>query len=424
VSGPGAFAIAARCVSPWPLEPRAATLVTVRAADGDGIADRALATAFPAPRSFTGEDTVEISTHGGAVAPALVVAALVRAGARPAQPGEFTRRALLHGKLDLVQAEALGDLIDAPTGFAHAAALAQLSGALSTRLAALRHSILELEALLAYDIDFPGEDDGPIDARRISAAASSVIGDIDQLLSTLPAARVGREGAVVVLAGVPNAGKSSLFNALLGEARAIVTEQAGTTRDAIDALIEATPYPLRLVDTAGLREATDRVEQLGVEVSAQWLARADVVLVCGASETDRAAASAAIAERSRAVAVQVHTMVDRSAAGGSGADVAVSATTGAGLDALRAAIARAVAMQYPRPPANVPLVTRERHAAALAVAREEMLAFAEAWSAAQLPATVAAVHVRAAAGALDALIGAVDVEDVLARVFERFCVGK
>jgi tRNA modification GTPase len=424
LSGRDAFDIASRCVTPWPLAPRIATLVSVRNPVTDAPADRALATAFPAPRSFTGEHTVEVSTHGGAVAPALVVSALVAAGARPALPGEFTRRALLHGKLDLLQAEALGDLIDAPSGFAHAAALTQLSGALTTRVTMLRESIIELEALLAYDIDFPDEDDGPIAPARIATAASAARDEIALLLDTLPAARVGREGAVVVLAGVPNAGKSSLFNALLGEARAIVTEHAGTTRDAIDALVEAEPYPWRLVDTAGLRDASDPVERLGVEVSERWLARADVVLACGASRKDRAAAADAILQRSNAAVLRVCTMADTAADNAPDADVSVSAVTGLGLHALRARIARALEARYPRPPADVPLITRARHAASLETARVELEAFLDAWQQRGVPATVAAVHVRAAVSALDELIGGVSADDVLARVFERFCVGK
>lgn len=423
VSGAAAFRIAAACIKPWPIVPRLAALATVRDPETRAIADRALVTAFPAPRSFTGEDTVEISTHGGAVAPSRVLAALVRAGARPAAPGEFTRRAVLHGKLDVLQAEALGDLIDAPTSLAHAAALAQLGGALTERIAALRTAVLDLEALLAYDIDFPGEDDGPIAPERVVAAATATCDEINRLLSTLPAARLGREGAIVVLAGVPNAGKSSLFNALLGESRSIVTEHPGTTRDAIDALVDADPYPWRLIDTAGLRPARDPVERLGVEVSERWLSRADVVLLCGPSVGDRDTAARAIGARTDAAVLRVHTMADRGAPVAP-ADVAVSALNGDGLDALRAAIARALEARYPRPAADVPLVTRARHTAALTTARTEIDTFLAAWQSQSVPATVAAVHVRAAVHALDELIGAVGVDDVLGRVFERFCVGK
>ena len=422
VSGSRAFEMAAACVSPWPLTPRRATLVTVRAPDSGEVVDRAVATAFPAPHSYTGEDVVEISSHGGAVAPALVLAAFTRAGARPATPGEFTRRAVLLGKMDLFQAEALGDLIDAPTGLLHRAALQQLSGALTTRIAKLRDALIDLEALLAYDIDFPEEDEGPVASSRVTQAAETVRADIDRLLGTLPAARLGREGAVVVFAGVPNTGKSSLFNALLGEARAIVTEHPGTTRDAIDALVDAEPYPWRLVDTAGLRDAADPVERMGVEVSTRWLARADVALVCGATRRERDEATAALAGAPASV-LRVHTMSDIAGPAGD-ADVAVCATTGDGLPELRAAIAGVLEQRHPRPPTGTPIIVRARHEAALAQARDELSLFLAVWVARELPATIAAVHVRAAAHALEALIGAVDVDDVLGRLFERFCIGK
>jgi tRNA modification GTPase len=222
---------------------------------------------------------------------------------------------------------------------------------------------------------------------------------------------------------VPNVGKSSLFNALLGESRAIVTPHAGTTRDAIDALIEGDPYPIRLVDTAGLREATDPVERLGVEVSTHWLVRADIVLACGRSPEERDAAAKVVSGVSDASVLRVRTMSD-AASGSTGADVAVSATTGDGLTALRAAISHALSARYPRPAAHVPLILRARHETALAAARGELREFLSAWTTNAVPATVAAVHVRAAIHALDDLIGAVDVDDVLARVFERFCVGK
>jgi tRNA modification GTPase len=425
LSGARAFEIAAACLVPWPLIARRATLVTVRPPDSDEIADRGLATTFPAPRSFTGEDVVEVSAHGGVVSPALVLAAFIRAGARPAQPGEFTRRALLMGKLDLLQAEALGDLIDAPTGFMHRTALGQLSGALTVRIAALRDALIEIEALLAYDIDFPEEDDGPLVATRVADAADRVRAEIERLLGTLPAARIGREGAVIVLAGVPNSGKSSLFNALLGETRSIVTEIAGTTRDAVDALVEAEPYPWRLVDTAGLREATEPIERLGVEVSARWLARADVALVCGTSVRERELA-ATVTAATAAVVVRVRTMSDLVGAEVDPADgaIAVCALNGDGLPALRAAVGQALITRYPAPPPDTPIILRARHETALAHAAREVEHFLDVWQSRAVPAIVAAVHIRAAVHALDALIGAVDVDDVLARLFARFCVGK
>jgi tRNA modification GTPase len=421
MSGPGAFEIAAQCLDPWPLETRRATLVRVHAPQDRQEIDRALATAFESPHSFTGERVVEISTHGGALAPAATLAALVRAGAREAEAGEFTRRALMHGKIDLVQAEAIGDLIDAPSARYYRAALGQLSGALTRAVNGIRESLLELEALLAYDVDFPEEDDGPIPRERVGEAAFVARAAIERLLATLPAARISREGAVVVLAGLPNTGKSSLFNALVGEARAIVTEFAGTTRDAIDALVEGDSYPLRLIDTAGLRDATDPVERIGVEVSSHWLARADVVLACGRNPGELEATCRAVASHG-ALVIRVRTMADLGQAGAS-ADVHVSAHTGEGLPQLRAAISSALDSRYHIAP-ETPMILRARHEHALRHAAAEITDFVNAWRDGSLPATVAAVHVRAAIASLDTLIGGIDVDDVLARVFERFCVGK
>lgn len=419
LSGPDAASIAAQCVVPWPVAPRVVTRATVRRDDG-ALVDDGLVTWFPAPHSFTGDDTVEFAGHGGMTAPPAVLAAFVRAGARPALAGEFTRRAVLHGKLDLLQAEALGDVIDAPTGAVQRAATAQLSGALSQRIAGVRESLLDLEALLAYDIDFPMEDDGPVARERITAAVDESRAALTALLATVPVARVAREGAVVVLAGAPNTGKSSLFNALLGEQRALVTAIAGTTRDAIDAVVEAEPYPWRLVDTAGWRDTDDELERLGIEVSAHWLARADIVLLCGASAAERALVHEAIRARTNAALVRVHTKADQSDTDGDA--VAVSAREGTGLPVLRSAISAALAARYPVP--SLPLVLQARQAAALEHASAELDAFRDVWIADAIPATVAAVHVRAAVLALDEMIGAVDTEDVLGRVFARFCVGK
>lgn len=382
-----------------------------------------MATWFAAPASPTGEDLLELSLHGGAYVSTQVLAALVAAGAVPALAGEFSERAVRHGKLDLLQAEAVADLIEARSRAMHRAALTQLSGALSRRLLALREALIGVEALLAYDIDFPEEDDGPQPRSRIAAAAQEVLVALDALGATLPVAELGREGVPVVLAGAPNAGKSSLFNALLGDARAIVSEIPGTTRDALEALVDAQPYPWRLVDTAGLRDTDDRLERLGVEVSARWLARAGVVLVCADTDATLADAAAAVASGTRAPQVLVRTKVDREPTMHRSA-IAVSAHDGLGLDALRAAVRAAVAATSPSAPEDELIVTRARHAAALAAARAEVAAFLTGWEADALPAPVVGTHLRAAITALEDLTGAIDVEDVLTRVFRTFCVGK
>src|SRR6266511_5383690 len=229
LSGAGAFTLAARCLGPFrPAPPR--TVFRARLAhptSGEPV-DDVLAACFPGPQSYAGEDVVEISTHGGLVVPAAAVGALVAAGARPAEPGEFTRRALLNGKMDLLQAEATGDLIDAGSPAQHRRALRQLERGLSDRLDALRQEILDLEALLAYEIDFPEEDEGPVSEPRVRRAWSVVRGRVADLLRTAPEGERLREGALLVIAGRPNAGKSSLFNALLCVERAIVTEIPGT----------------------------------------------------------------------------------------------------------------------------------------------------------------------------------------------------
>ncbi|HEX6059696.1 MAG TPA: tRNA uridine-5-carboxymethylaminomethyl(34) synthesis GTPase MnmE [Gemmatimonadaceae bacterium] len=451
VSGPDAHAIARRVVSPWPVLERVATLARCRHPHTDETLDQAMITVFAAPRSFTGEPMVELTTHGGLLVPAAVLAALLAAGARQALPGEFTRRAVLAGKLDLLQAEAAADLVDARSHAMHRAAIEQLDGGLSRRVLALRDRILDLEALIAYDIDFPEEDEGPVPRERIARAIADAREAVASLLATAPTGALVREGALVVIAGEPNAGKSSLFNALLGERRAIVTEIPGTTRDALEAVVDAGRWPLRLVDTAGLRESGDVVERLGIEVSERYLGRAEVVLACGETRAARRRVLGRLLDGARArpdsPIVVVPTKADhaafeppddeerraladadaaRRAAGAAPIRLAspASAEHGEGLAALLDTLAALLDAGHVPPAPDAPLLTRERHRLALDVAHVELAAFEEAWRAGALPATVAAVHLRAGVGALEELVGAVDVEDVLERVFRSFCVGK
>jgi tRNA modification GTPase len=427
MSGPRALEIGERLIRPWPSDARQVALARVLDASGE-VLDQGVAVFYRAPASFTGENAVEVTCHGGLLAPTLIAAAFVSEGARPAEPGEFTRRAVLNGKLDLLQAEAVADLVDAATRPAQRVALSQLDGGLSRRITALRESILALEALSAYDIDFPEEDDGPIPTSRILSATTEVIAELDRLLATAPVGELVREGAVVVIAGAPNVGKSSLFNAMLGRRRAIVTQVPGTTRDALEAVTEADGWPIRLVDTAGLRETTETVERLGIEVSHEYLDKADVVVVCGDSESSLLEAKEAVAALSRAPAVAVRTkgdLIPRTEKSNQRMGrVLVSAESGDGLSALRHAIAQALATSNGSLALDAPLVTRERQRLALARAKEELRHFHEAWQRRSLPAVVAAVHLREATRELEELIGAVDVDDVLDRVFSAFCVGK
>jgi len=427
LSGPGALEVGPRVIHPAPEEARQATLAEVSDSAGDRL-DEGIVVFYRAPASFTGEDAVEITCHGGLIAPALIAAALVSAGARPAEPGEFTRRAVLNGKLDLLQAEAVGDIVDAVTRPAQRVALAQLDGGLSRRIEDVRERILELEALSAYDIDFPEEDDGPVPASRILGVTTSLIETLDHLLATAPVGELIREGAVVVIAGAPNVGKSSLFNALLGRRRAIVTHIPGTTRDALEAVTEAAGWPIRLVDTAGLRDATELVERLGIEVSREYLERADAVVVCGESDDELSQAASAVASLTRAPMVQVRTKSDllgpRERSREHDGRLFASAETGEGLPGVAQAIARALETSKGTLSLDAPLITRERHRFAVQRARTELQQFHDAFESRAIPAVVAAVHLREATRELEELIGAVDVDDVLDRVFSAFCVGK
>jgi tRNA modification GTPase len=433
VSGPAAVAITGRVLSPRvgrQLMHRMTVRCDIHAPDDPRTPiDDGLVTLYDGPHSFTGESTIEISTHGGLAVPLAVLAALVAAGARLAEPGEFSERAVFNGKLDLVRAEAIADLIDARSRAAHKAALHQLSGALSTRLAALRDGILGLEALLAYDIDFPEEDSGAVPRDRIAAAAAAIVAQLDVLLATVPAAILGREGATVVLAGMPNAGKSSLLNALVGEARVLVSETPGTTRDAVEVVLDADPWPLRLVDTAGIRESNDATERMGIEVSERYLAKAHVVIACADSRMALGATLDALRPRTAAPIVAALTKRDLVTESYEteidGVPViGVCAQNGSGLPELLASVVAAARRAAPEPDADTPMIARARHRLALERARAELQAFGDAWTVGALPAPVAAVHVRAAAAALDELIGVVDIEEVFGRVFATFCVGK
>lgn len=426
ISGPAVPGIAERLLDPVPRDARRARHARVRDPDDGTILDDVIVTRFVAPASFTGEDLLEITTHGGLRVPSSVLAAAIRAGARQAEPGEFTRRAVLNGKLDLLQAEAIGDLIDARSTAAQRQALRQLDGGLSARVLTLRDNILQLEALLAYDIDFPEEDDGPIPRERIVRAAESVSHDVEALLATATLGTMIHDGALVVLAGAPNVGKSSLFNALLGEARAIVTDVPGTTRDAIEAVFDRPRVPLRLVDTAGLRDTTDPLEQLGIETSTRYLARAALVLACADTPRGVRDLSTLVRAHTTARTIGVLTKADLVANRSEiGPSIAVSARTGEGLSALLQAIEEKLAADHGVPAQeDAPGLTRARHRSAAARAAAELAEFHAALKGNTLPMSIAAVHVRHAATALDELIGVLHTEDVLDVVFRQFCVGK
>ncbi|MGQ0712603.1 MAG: tRNA uridine-5-carboxymethylaminomethyl(34) synthesis GTPase MnmE [Gemmatimonadaceae bacterium] len=426
VSGRDSFVIASRVVPDFSqLRPRMVQLTPIVHPLDRNVLDHGLVTIFEGPRSYTGEDVVEVSVHGGAIVPTIVLDALVAAGARQALPGEFTRRAVANGRMDLLQAEAVADLVDARTRMAHQTALAQLEGGLSRHATQLRSSILDLEALIAYDIDFPEEDEGTIDRKRVDRLLAAMLDALDVLLGTADIGEVVRDGALVVIGGAPNAGKSSLFNALVGRERAIVTDIPGTTRDAIEAMIEVRGWPIRLVDTAGLRESSDVVERLGIEIAERYLTEADIVLLCSETVESLAVLENAVRERTSAPVILIRTKADLE--GHSSVDpvpLDVSAVTGQGLEDLSSWIAAVLDRHFGALVGEAPLLTRARHRQGVGAARRELAAFGDAWNAGDPPSSVAAIHLRQAAHHLSELIGTVDVDDVLGRLFSTFCVGK
>jgi tRNA modification GTPase len=429
LSGRSAFEVAARVVPTFiEAPPRTTHLASFVGGDGTLI-DRGLYTVFPGPNSYTGEDLVEFSCHGGPVVPVRLVAALLAAGARDALPGEFTRRAVINGRMDLLQAEAVGDLIDATAPAQARSALHQLDGGLSRRLTELRSALLDVEALLGYDIDFPGEDDGPVAPARIAAQMAELQQQVGRLLATAPAGERLRAGALVVLAGPPNVGKSSLFNALLGADRAIVTATPGTTRDAVEAHTTFLGWPVRLVDTAGLRDSEDEAEQLGVGFSRRYMEAAEVVVACevrqGSGARGQGGSHDEFGELTGSV-IRAWTKADILASrppGLSAQPISTSAVTGEGLEQLKEAVVR-MAFGGQVSLANLePALTRERHRIALTRAQEALRSALPQLVEHHEP-VLAAHHLRDAARALEELIGVVDVDEVLERVFASFCVGK
>lgn len=432
ISGPGASRVVAS-VGFDGLRPRRATYGRLVHPEEDRPVDRVVVTLFPGPESYTGEDVVEVGCHGGPLVPQLVLDAALAAGARRAQPGEFTRRAFLNGKMDLLQVEATQDLVEARSEAAHRSAVHQLEGGLSRRVAGLREDLVGLQSLLAYDIDFPEEDEGPVAPERIREGGVGLLEALDDLLAHAPEGEMVRDGALTVVAGRPNAGKSSLFNALLGRERSIVTEVPGTTRDAVEALVTLDGYPFRLVDTAGIRESEDRVESLGVEVARGYLARADLILFCAEAGRELTGAEreflADHGGRTGEV-VRVRTKADLARELPDGASpeggewIAVTAPEGRGLPELRERLLEAAYSGVRgRREEEAPLVTRKRQVRALAEAREEVREFLEARERG-LPAEVAVTHLQEATRRLEELVGVVETEDLLDAVFSGFCVGK
>lgn len=435
LSGPTAIATVGTLVRSdvrrWPS--RTARLCSLRRPEPSAeVLDKGLVTLFRAPASYTGEDVVEVSTHGGRYVPESVVEACVALGARRARPGEFTQRAYLNGKLDLTQAEAVADLTASASAQGRSVALHQLERGLGERVASLRSRLIGLSALLVQHIDFPEEDEAPVSLGTVADEAGGVARDVARLLATAPAGELLREGALTVLAGPPNAGKSSLFNALLGTERAIVTPAAGTTRDAIEAAASIGGLPFRLVDTAGLRTGTEGVEQRGIEVAHRYLKGADIVIVCRetiAEEPAAAASDAAVAptlaEAAGAERVFLRTKWDlaRGDQAPAPGEIPVSVRTGQGLAEVKRALADLAFRDVVERRDEVPVVTTRRQAELLKDAQGELSSFAQALERG-VPPEAASAHIRSAESALEDVLGVVASDEVLDRVFKDFCIGK
>jgi len=286
LSGPAAIAILRQVFRPRRTAPvdfhnpaETSRLIYGTIVDREGVPlDDCLVVAMPAPRTFTGEDVAEIQCHGSPAVIARILETCIAAGARPAEPGEFSRRAFLNGKMDLAQAEALSDLIAANSEAARRLALRQLRGGLSARIRRLNSDLIDAAAEIEAHLDFPDEDIPELTQTRVSERMQSALADMRQLLAGHDKARLRQEGARVILAGEPNAGKSSLFNALVGRERAIVSPHPGTTRDTIEAVIEIGGLAVTLVDTAGIRESTDEIERIGIDRTQDEIAQADLIL--------------------------------------------------------------------------------------------------------------------------------------------------
>jgi tRNA modification GTPase len=426
ISGAEACDVAGRIVSRTaPLLPRHATFTRVRSSTSGSqrTVDEVIVTWFPAPHSYTGEHVVELSTHGSPVILQDVLKSAIDAGARLARPGEFTFRAFLNGKLDLIQAEAVADLIDAVTPLQAQVAFDQLEGTLTTKIAALDARLLDLVARLEASLDFPDEGYHFIEPEAIACNVSSVITELNDLLKASARARIIREGATVVIAGRPNVGKSSLFNALLGHARAIVTETAGTTRDLVTETCDVQGLRVTLVDTAGVRETGDPIELEGVSRGRRAREVADViVVVLDGSEAMMADDARLLDESADRMRVVVANKSDLPRVWQRDDAMCVSASTGDGIDTLRGVLVGALgggeALRDSTAIANV------RHAALLERARTHL---AQARRAALHEGTseeFVLADLHAARASLGEVVGAHTSEDVLRHIFERFCIGK
>jgi tRNA modification GTPase len=424
LSGPKATAIAQHLITHrGALEPRHATLTKVRlkpdtACDALDTIDQAVALYFPSSASYTGDDVVELSAHGSPVVLRAIVRAAIERGARSAEPGEFTLRAFLNGRIDLMQAEAVADLIDAATPLQARVAFDQLEGTLTRAISEIDAHLFDLIAQLEASVDFPDEGYHFVNPAALAHAIDGLLAQTKALLVGARRGRLIREGLQVTIVGRPNVGKSSLFNALLGTARAIVTAAPGTTRDLVTEVVDVEGLCVTLVDTAGLREATDPAEVEGVERSRQAVAVSDLVLhVIDSDELPETADGQRLVVRNKS------DIAPASAAATNVGVISVSARTGGGLAELRR---RLVAVLDAGPKRERPDITNVRHIA-LVERADEALARARAASLAEpraMPEEFVLADLQDARAALEEITGKRAPDALLAHIFSRFCIGK
>ncbi len=402
-----------------PLAPRHATLVTLKTSGPSPVTiDTALALYFPAPHSFTGEEVVELHTHGSRAVTTLLLDSLAAIpGLRMAEPGEFARRAFYHNKLDLVEVEGLADLIDAETASQHAQALRQMGGTTTERLNGLRAAILGPLALMEAYIDFPDEEIPEEVVTEATDRIATVKAEISALLDDGGIGEKIRDGLEIVILGPPNAGKSSLLNALAKRDAAIVSAEAGTTRDLIEIHLDIGGYAVTLVDTAGIRDTSGTIEAEGIRRARARAEQADLILRLCDIESVAEQASTIQAEMDGRTLV-IATKSDRAPLPVLPfAALPISVTTGDGLSKLIAALTREIATRMGSVAA--PLITRARHRAALIEARDALTRFDI-----HAPLELAIEELRLGANAIAKITGKIWVDDVLDLVFSRFCIGK
>lgn len=420
ISGPEAARTVQQCTGGRNLPPRTATLVRVRDAH-NLIIDECIATYFAAPASFTGEDTVELSCHGGMLVTRRILERVLACGARPAEPGEFSRRAFVNGKLDLTQAEAVMDIISAGSDLALRAAQNQLQGAIGNQVAAAADILINVAAHVEAYIDFPEEDISPDTTETLLTELDEAQSILQKLLATADEGRLLREGIRTAIVGAPNVGKSSLLNMLLGYERAIVSSTAGTTRDTIEESVALGGLRLRLIDTAGLHESTDAIERAGMERSRRAGAEADLLLEVVDITTARPDTALPETTARRLLILNKCDQPAHPDWADARHAIRISCTAGTGLRELEQAVEHLFLPDSGEHDSLAAINTRHRYALQQAT---EYLANARAALSAGISPEFVDVDLRAALDSLGSITGRIDTDDILTRVFSTFCLGK